>query len=43
MKFISGNSKLAITRYFRSVSQRPLSVLINVLRHFLQPSIQYID
>jgi hypothetical protein len=39
---ISGNSKLEIIRYFLPILQRPLFVLINALRHFLQPSIQYI-
>jgi hypothetical protein len=43
MTVISGNSKLAIIRYFLPIPQRPLSVLINALRHFLQPSIQCID
>lgn len=43
MTLVSGNSKLAILSYFLSIPHKPLSVLINALRHFLQPSIYSID
>ena len=43
MTLISGNSKLAIIRYFLPVTHRPLSVLIDTLCYVLQPTIQCID
>jgi hypothetical protein len=43
MTLISGNSKLAIIRYFLPVPHRPLSILIDAVRYILQPSIHCID